>query len=86
MSELTDIIRARAPMTVYDYMDLCLSHPEHGYYMTRDPFGVSGDFVTAPEISQMFGEMIGLWLVQVGSIRDDPRRLFWRNLDPGAGR
>jgi NADH dehydrogenase [ubiquinone] 1 alpha subcomplex assembly factor 7 len=45
-------------------MGLALGHPEHGYYMTRDPFGVRGDFITAPEISQIFGEMVGLWCVQ----------------------
>ena len=48
-------------MSVAQYMALALGHPEHGYYMTRDPFGRGGDFTTAPEISQMFGEMIGAW-------------------------
>ena len=46
-------------------MELCLTHPEHGYYTTRDPFGAHGDFITAPEISQMFGELIGLWAAAV---------------------
>lgn len=49
------------PMSVGDYMALCLGHPRYGYYMGRDPFGARGDFITAPEVSQMFGEMIGLW-------------------------
>ena len=44
-------------------MALCLADPEHGYYMAREPFGRAGDFITAPEISQMFGELIGLWAV-----------------------
>ena len=44
------------------YMALCLGHPVHGYYRTRDPLGARGDFITAPEISQMFGELIGLWI------------------------
>ena len=45
-----------------DYMADCLLHPDLGYYTTRDPLGVAGDFTTAPEISQMFGELLGLAL------------------------
>ncbi len=62
---LLDIIRDRikesGPISVAAYMELCLGHPEHGYYTRRDPFGVAGDFTTAPEISQIFGELLGLW-------------------------
>ncbi|RED14401.1 class I SAM-dependent methyltransferase [Pontivivens insulae] len=58
-------IAQRGPMNVAEYMTLCLQHPEHGYYTTRDPFGAAGDFITAPEIHQIFGEMIGLWLASV---------------------
>lgn len=53
------------PMPIAEYMQLCLTHPQHGYYTTREPLGAGGDFITAPEISQMFGELIGLWLVSV---------------------
>ena len=70
MSTLLDIIRAQiratGPMTVADYMALCLGHPKHGYYTTRDPLGAAGDFITAPGVSQMFGEVMGLWLAPVG--------------------
>ena len=62
--ELRRIIAADGPITVERYMALCLGHPVHGYYTTRDPFGAAGDFITAPEISQMFGELIGLWAVE----------------------
>lgn len=69
MSALADIIRERiaehGPISVADYMDLALAHPEHGYYRTRDPLGARGDFTTSPEICQVFGEMIGLWVAQV---------------------
>ena len=48
-------------------MALCLTDPRHGYYMHRDPLGARGDFITAPEISQMFGELLGLWAWRSGS-------------------
>lgn len=69
MSALTAIIRDKisvsGPISIADYMQFALSHPDHGYYIKRDPLGAKGDFITAPEISQIFGEMIGLWCAQV---------------------
>ncbi|MGL5138109.1 MAG: class I SAM-dependent methyltransferase, partial [Beijerinckiaceae bacterium] len=62
--EIAALIAAEGPIGLDRYMALCLGHPRHGYYMTRDPLGAAGDFTTAPEISQIFGELIGLWLVQ----------------------
>src|SRR5664279_4661802 len=52
-------------MPVWRYMELCLTHPKHGYYVSRDPLGREGDFTTAPEVSQMFGELLGLWAASV---------------------
>lgn len=89
MSELGAHIKAviaeEGPMTVERYMELALGHPDHGYYMSRDPFGASGDFTTAPEISQMFGELIGLWSAEVWSQmgRPDPVQLV--EFGPGRG-
>ena len=57
-------IATGGPMPLAEYMQACLLHPEHGYYATRDPLGTAGDFTTAPEISQMFGELLGLCLAQ----------------------
>ena len=89
MTALLDIIRAQirqtGPMPVADYMALCLGHPQHGYYTTRDPLGAAGDFTTAPEISQMFGEMIGLWLAQVWADAGRPARFRLVELGPGRG-
>ena len=66
-------------------MTLCLAHPQHGYYMTRDPFGARGDFTTAPEISQMFGELIGLWAAAVWRMMGSPAKLLLVELGPGRG-
>ena len=74
--------RADGPMTVADYMALCLGDPEHGYYMRREPFGRAGDFVTAPEVSQMFGELIGLWAVAAWQAMGAPRP----SSSPSSGR
>jgi NADH dehydrogenase [ubiquinone] 1 alpha subcomplex assembly factor 7 len=64
-SRLIQRIARHGPMTLAEYMTECLLHPELGYYTRQDPLGRSGDFITAPEVSQMFGELIGLWLAQV---------------------
>src|SRR6202035_3718662 len=60
-TEIRRLITLAGPMPVSEFMGLCLGHPRHGYYITNDPIGSAGDFITAPEISQMFGELIGLW-------------------------
>jgi NADH dehydrogenase [ubiquinone] 1 alpha subcomplex assembly factor 7 len=64
---------------------LCLYDPEHGYYQRRAPFGAAGDFVTAPEISQMFGELIGLWAATVWRAMGEPDPIRLVELGPGRG-
>ncbi len=83
--ELRALIEAEGPMPVSRYMALCLGHPRHGYYATRDPLGVGGDFTTAPEISQMFGELIGLWCVEAWRGMQSPARVRLVELGPGRG-
>ena len=78
-------IDAAGPMPVGEYMALCLGDPAHGYYMTRDPFGARGDFITAPEISQMFGELIGLWMAAVWKQLGAPANVRIVELGPGRG-
>ena len=79
------LIEAAGPISVADYMATALGHPEWGYYRTRDPLGAGGDFITAPEISQAFGEVLGLWAAQLWldmGCPDDPEIL---ELGPGRG-
>ncbi|MFD2173303.1 class I SAM-dependent methyltransferase [Rhodobacter lacus] len=78
-------ILAEGPMRLADYMAECLLHPAHGYYATRDPFGRAGDFITAPEISQMFGEMLGLCLAQVWLDQGRPAPFLLAECGPGRG-
>ncbi|MGR3363300.1 MAG: class I SAM-dependent methyltransferase [Maritimibacter harenae] len=86
---LDDKLRARiaqsGPMSVADYMAECLLDPEHGYYTTRDPLGAAGDFTTAPEISQMFGEPVGLCLAQGWMDQGAPEAIVLAELGPGRG-
>jgi NADH dehydrogenase [ubiquinone] 1 alpha subcomplex assembly factor 7 len=84
-AELVQLIREEGPLSISRYMALCLGHPRHGYYMTRDPFGVAGDFTTAPEISQMFGELIGLWAAHVWQGMGAPSAVRLVELGPGRG-
>lgn len=78
-------IAAQGPITLADYMAECLLDPRHGYYATRDPFGAAGDFTTAPEISQMFGELLGLCLAQCWLDQGRPPRIALAELGPGRG-
>ncbi len=82
---LADRIGHDGPMTVAAYMAECLLHPQYGYYTTRPPFGAKGDFITAPEISQMFGELVGLCLAQSWLDQGAPARFTLAELGPGRG-
>jgi NADH dehydrogenase [ubiquinone] 1 alpha subcomplex assembly factor 7 len=84
-SEIRRLIGIAGPMPVAEYMRLCLTHPQHGYYVGRDPLGARGDFITAPEISQMFGELVGLWLASVWQEMGAPENVRLVELGPGRG-
>lgn len=73
------------PMTVADYVTRCLHDPEGGYYATRPAIGATGDFITAPMISQMFGELIGLWAVELWRRLGAPERVRLVEVGPGDG-
>ena len=85
LNEIKALIAERGPITIEQFMQLSLTHPEHGYYMNRDPFGAAGDFTTAPEISQMFGELVGLWAAEVWSTMGSPNPVRLVELGPGRG-
>jgi NADH dehydrogenase [ubiquinone] 1 alpha subcomplex assembly factor 7 len=78
-------IRQDSPLSIADYMTDCLLHPTLGYYTTHDPFGVAGDFITAPEISQMFGELVGLSLAQTWLDQGSPTSITLAEIGPGRG-
>lgn len=89
MSELKQriaaLIAASGPIPVADYMALCLFDPRHGYYTTREPFGAAGDFTTAPEISQMFGELLAVWLRTAWDAAGRPQPFVLAEIGPGRG-
>jgi len=89
MSELQALIarriRATGPMSLAEYMHQALLHPRYGYYVTRDPLGAEGDFVTAPEVSQVFGELIGLWCADTWTRLGRPEPVLLVELGPGRG-
>jgi SAM-dependent MidA family methyltransferase len=82
---IRQLIASAGPMPVWRYMQLCLTHPQHGYYIARDPLGREGDFITAPEVSQMFGELIGLWTASVWRAMGSPQTLRLIEFGPGRG-
>ena len=84
-AEIRERIRRDGPLSVAAYMELCLNHPSHGYYRRGRPIGAAGDFITAPEVSQMFGELIGLWCAAVWQSMGRPRPVRLVELGPGRG-
>ena len=84
--QIRSLIRYRGgPITLAEYMSEVLTNPQHGYYTQRDVFGASGDFVTSPEVSQLFGEMLGIWAVAMWEQLGNPSRLRIVEFGPGRG-
>ncbi len=84
-ARLRDRIAGEGSISVHDYMDACLGDRRSGYYTTREPIGAAGDFITAPEISQIFGELIGVWCIAVGQAMGAPSPAIVAELGPGRG-
>ena len=84
-TKICELISLSGPMRVSTFMTLALSDPENGYYKTAKPFGKDGDFITAPEISQMFGELIGVWVIESWQALKRPSCFTLCELGPGRG-
>jgi NADH dehydrogenase [ubiquinone] 1 alpha subcomplex assembly factor 7 len=84
-ARLRDRIAREGPISVHDYMEACLADRRSGYYTTRQPIGTAGDFITAPEMSQIFGELIGAWAVAVWQAMGEPSCVTVAELGPGRG-
>ena len=82
---LLRMISTTGPISVADYMDICMMHPRLGYYCCREPLGTRGDFITSPEISQMFGELLGLCVARSWMDQGSPSRFVLAELGPGRG-
>ncbi|MDE1172564.1 MAG: SAM-dependent methyltransferase [Parvibaculaceae bacterium] len=82
---LRRLIEIEGPVPVADYMAIALGHPQHGYYMRQDPLGAGGDFITAPEVSQMFGELVGLWIAAQWLAQGAPESFVLAEAGPGRG-
>ncbi|MEQ1710449.1 MAG: SAM-dependent methyltransferase [Hyphomicrobium sp.] len=84
-AKLRDEIRRAGTLSLPQFMSACLADPDHGYYRTRQAIGAQGDFITAPEISQIFGELIGLWSVVTWQQMGSPASFRLIELGPGRG-
>ncbi|GIL02340.1 MAG: ATP synthase subunit beta [Alphaproteobacteria bacterium] len=84
-NRIAALIEATGPISLAQYMAICLADPRHGYYATRPAIGANGDFVTAPQVSQMFGEIIAVWCVAAWRTLASPSRLVLAEAGPGTG-
>src|SRR5271156_4217338 len=78
-------IRREGPLSIAAFMAIALHDPEGGYYARHDPLGAAGDFITAPEISQIFGELIGMWCADLWRRIGQPDPVIMAELGPGSG-
>ncbi|WP_054310554.1 class I SAM-dependent methyltransferase [Mesorhizobium sp. 1M-11] len=82
---IIELIATAGPIPTSEYMALCLFDPKAGYYTTREPFGTGGDFITAPEVSQMFGELVAVWLYEAWRAVGSPMPVTLAEIGPGRG-
>jgi NADH dehydrogenase [ubiquinone] 1 alpha subcomplex assembly factor 7 len=82
---LVRLIEATGPLSLAQYMHICMADPKLGYYATRPAIGAAADFITAPQVSQMFGELIGIWCASVWQAMGSPERFVLAEAGPGLG-
>jgi NADH dehydrogenase [ubiquinone] 1 alpha subcomplex assembly factor 7 len=82
---IRDIIAGQGAISMAAYMELVLQHKDYGYYRVHEPIGRDGDFITAPEVSQMFGEMLGVWCAETWRLMGKPEAFALVELGPGRG-
>jgi SAM-dependent MidA family methyltransferase len=85
IERIRDAIRRNGPMPVDQYMQMCLGDPYEGYWQRDGTIGAAGDFITAPEISQVFGELVGLWATLAWQAMGRPEAVHLVELGPGRG-
>lgn len=85
VKQMMAVIETRGPMSMATFMNYALTHPVHGYYMKSDVFGKAGDFTTSPEISQMFGELLGVWCAAMWQNLGRPSKIHIIEIGPGRG-
>lgn len=85
-AKLARVINATGPLSIAEYMHICMSDPQYGYYQTQTIFGEEGDFITSPEVSQMFGELIAVWCMEKWIAMGRPTRFNMVELGPGRGK
>lgn len=89
MSQFEEFLKSHiaqhGPVDIGSFMGMAMGHPEYGYYASRDPFGRGGDFITTPEMSQIFGELIGMWLADVWMKMGEPAKVYLLECGPGRG-
>ena len=84
-SILVERIKSNGPMPLSEYIQQCLFHPIYGYYVKEPVFGINGDFTTSPEISQMFGELLAISILQAWIDQGSPSKIILAELGPGRG-
>ncbi|KAL5463553.1 hypothetical protein EMCRGX_G032458 [Ephydatia muelleri] len=85
MDYIYDRLKVAGPITVADYMKECLISPLTGYYMQKDVFGAKGDYTTSPEISQIFGELLAVWVLADWMVNNEDKPFQLVELGPGRG-
>ena len=84
-AQIRNLIEEKTEISIADFMEMAMSSSSYSYYKSTQPLGVDGDFITSPEVSQMFGEIIGLWVIDIWEKMGSPSKVNLVELGPGRG-